>query len=404
MNRTAAAKARHQRTHTRAVYDKYPYPASSASLKGWALAPMPWITTVWRPGKEDSPPERILVAGCGTGSEAFMLAQRFPGARIIAVDFSARSIVIARKLQKRSSRMRNIRFLQGDLTDPGLARATGGDFDFVTCHGVLSYIPGPQRALRNLARLLRSDGALFLGVNGAEHFSQRGRKLFPQFGFDMNELKDERRVQRLVDLWQKLLSSENRPLLGNRTTPYLACDLFGALIHNWTLDRWTKLARSAGLSLSDNYSSFRKRRMLMEDEHYRQLWPRSRANVSLLLDLLLPDTFHRLLFVKGKVWNPPWEDHEALMATRPVLSSLYQHSISRARGGRGLTPVSLKSWPLNTRLDWKIPAWEAEILRQADGRHTLREILRGTRGRPSPKLLSESLYCLYQLLVLTPLS
>jgi SAM-dependent methyltransferase len=299
--------------------------------------------------------------------------------------------------------MRNIRFFQADLASRSLSRTTGGNFDFISCHGVLSYIPGPERVLANLSRQLKPDGALFLGVNGSEHFSVRGRPFLSSFGFELSELREETRLRELLGVWDRLLESHGGPRLPNKRTGYLAGDLFGPLFHNWSLERWVRTARKAGLlHFSDSYSCWRKRRSLMEGDHALLLMPRSRADVSLLLDVIVPEMFHRLLFVKQRPWNPPWENHQALLNSRPVLSPLYSLSISRhSRPTGGLTKATLKSRPLNTRLDWKLPAWEAEILRQSDGRRTLREILRAARVAAPRKIMREQLYIMYQLLVLS---
>src|SRR5690348_4253263 len=76
------------------VYEKYPYPAAdetALSLRRWNLAPIEWINALWKPEEKKPAPKRILVAGCGTGREAFMLRRRFRKTRIVAVDFSPRS-------------------------------------------------------------------------------------------------------------------------------------------------------------------------------------------------------------------------------------------------------------------------------------------------------------------------
>src|ERR1700746_4056500 len=53
-----------------------------ASERRWELPPLPWIKTIWQ---RRQPANRILIAGCGTGSEAFALRNRFPDAEIVAI-------------------------------------------------------------------------------------------------------------------------------------------------------------------------------------------------------------------------------------------------------------------------------------------------------------------------------
>jgi ubiquinone/menaquinone biosynthesis C-methylase UbiE len=138
----------------RRIYEERPYPNlhdSAAAKPQWLLPPLPWINAVWL---ASHPLRRILVAGCGTGMETFALRRRFPDAEIVGVDFSPRSIRTAKKLQKKKRQLENIRFVVCDLSSSQFGKVAGNSFDFVSCHGVLSYIPRPERVLRNFARSL----------------------------------------------------------------------------------------------------------------------------------------------------------------------------------------------------------------------------------------------------------
>src|SRR5258708_2040581 len=121
-----------QAKQVRRLYEEYPYPGAeegALAKRRWSLAPMEWLAALWEPGRESSAPRRILVAGCGTGREAFLLRRKFPKAEIVAVDFSPRSISMARDLQQRPREMRDIRFLVADLLNRNLAGIIGRDFE-----------------------------------------------------------------------------------------------------------------------------------------------------------------------------------------------------------------------------------------------------------------------------------
>ena len=183
-------------------YERRPYPATDLGRlikKGGSLPSLKWMLGIGRPGQ--LMPARVLVAGCGTGVEAFIQRHRLPKAEIVAVDFSPRSIAVARKLQRTTGPGRPITFLAADLNDPDLAAQTGGNFDLITCHGVLSYIPNPGRALKNLTACLRPGGALYLGVNGGAHPATTLRPWLAGFGLAVDEMKDERRLRELLGLW-----------------------------------------------------------------------------------------------------------------------------------------------------------------------------------------------------------
>ena len=394
-----------QTSHLRTTYENYPYPAAdetALSRKRWNIAPMEWIRALWKPGDPRFAPPRILVAGCGTGSEAFALRRKFPRARIVAFDLSPRSIAIAKNLQKRVRAMRNIRFFVADLADRNLAQTTGGNFDFISCHGVLSYVPAPRPVLANLARCLKADGALYLGVNGTEHFSVRGRKFLPAMGLDIRRLPNLSSLRPVLQLWDAINDGTDSIRMAKFSPGYLAGDLFGRVMHNLPLTDWLKLARPAGLHFQGSYSCWRTLRLAMGKEFRRILFPRSRSEVCRLLELIAPATFHRLLFMRQAEGNPNWQNPDDLRESYPLATRLYSIRLpERGSARRPMRRVVCKSAALNTRLDCKMPEWEIETLRQSDGRHRLGDILAQSPFPVPERQLREQMYILHQLLVLT---
>ena len=388
----------------RRIYEERPYPAADDGALTdmyWKLAPMEWINALWKPGREQSAPKRILVAGCGTGCEAFQMSRRFPRARIVAIDFSPRSISIAEGLQRGAPEMRNIRFAVADLANHRFSMVAGRDFDFISCHGVLSYIPKPERVLVNLDRCLGPDGALYLGVNGAQHHSVGGRQLLPAFGFDPTEFHDTRRLRKLLQFCDVIVGNRGFARIANKPAACLASDLFGPLIHNLPLSDWIRMARKAKLHFQGSYVAHHALRRASENDFPALLIPKSRPELCELVETLAPAGFHRLLFTRSSVVNPPWEHQEALLAWHPVLTSLYSFRLpKRSRSWQALRRVAFKSPATNTRVDYQMPEWELEILRQSDGKLPLAEILKQMPVTIPAGILRQQLFVLCQLLVI----
>ena len=118
------------------------------------------------PMHDDSRPE-MLVAGCGTGSQPILDAQRFRGVRVLAVDLSLSSVSYAiRKTQKLG--ITNIQYAQADILKLGDITRT---FDIIASVGVLHHLAEPFAGWRTLLSRLQPGGFMHLGF-----YSQLARR------------------------------------------------------------------------------------------------------------------------------------------------------------------------------------------------------------------------------------
>jgi ubiquinone/menaquinone biosynthesis C-methylase UbiE len=385
----------------RQVYEKRPYPfGNDKALKRrtWKLRPE-WVNAVGQGQARNFAPRRVLVAGCGDGTEAFNLRRQFPQAEIVAVDFSVRSLAIARRLQRRAGEMRDIRFVAADLADPQLPARLGGGFDLITCHGVFSYIAKPARALKNFARCLAPEGMLYLGVNGSAHVSTRLRQALPSLGFDLNHFRDNRHLREVLKLCDAVLFGDGLPGISAHRAGYLAGDVFGSLNQSLALSEWVSLGRRAGLSFRGNWASLSLFRKMAEDDFYTHLIPRSRAQVAGFLEQLAPSQFHRLLFSRAPDVNPPWENRARLLQWTLALTCLYAIKLPQPgkRVRDRLRAFTVASPALKISTAWHMPEWELELLRGGNGDRSLASMLaKIPLSVPFPEL-KKQLYLLYQL-------
>ena len=146
-------------------YEEHPYPR-------WVRSPSTDGTIPFRTflaselGLESSRFSRqddkidVLIAGCGTGQQSIQTAQRFPPARILAVDLSSASLAYAKR-KTRELGIVNIEYAQADLLKLG---SIGKTFDFIQCVGVLHHLGDPMAGWRVLRSLLRPGGVMQIGL------------------------------------------------------------------------------------------------------------------------------------------------------------------------------------------------------------------------------------------------
>lgn len=115
---------------------------------------------------------RILDLGCGTGEATVRLAAMFPAAaEVVGVDVGPEILEVARR--RHADRAPRLRFEAGD----GFALAyPQGFFDLVVCRHVTQLLPGPERLLAELVRVLKPGGWLHVLSEdyGMLHFPVRG--------------------------------------------------------------------------------------------------------------------------------------------------------------------------------------------------------------------------------------
>ncbi len=150
-------------------YDSRPYPDKpieeplphDAELLFWnSLATIYYVTQkrVINPAGK-----LILDAGCGTGWKSLALAAANPGAKVVGVDISPKSVDLARqRLQYHGFAEAEFHVLAiEDLADLGLK------FDYINCDEVLFFLPEPVAGLRGMKSALKESGIIRTNLHSA---------------------------------------------------------------------------------------------------------------------------------------------------------------------------------------------------------------------------------------------
>ncbi|MGZ5146197.1 MAG: class I SAM-dependent methyltransferase [Burkholderiales bacterium] len=101
---------------------------------------------------------RILDIGCGRGDFSCWLARQLNGsAHLVAADFSSTAVSMAREYAR--SEALAVEWQVMDIQNIGYADAS---FDVIFSFETIEHVPYPGRAVRELARVLKPGGTLFL--------------------------------------------------------------------------------------------------------------------------------------------------------------------------------------------------------------------------------------------------
>jgi ubiquinone/menaquinone biosynthesis C-methylase UbiE len=122
----------------------------------------------------------ILDLACGTGSTTLILAEANPGARIIAIDISPKSLEVAKKRLTHHS-FHNIEYHVLALENIEQLKLT---FDYINASDILYLLPNIPLALKQLGAVLKPEGIIRSNLHSYyQRFNfYRAQDLFRQMG------------------------------------------------------------------------------------------------------------------------------------------------------------------------------------------------------------------------------
>jgi len=106
---------------------------------------------------------RVLELGCSSGFNIIPMAATLPGSRFVGIDQSPRQISIGQDAIERLD-LSNIELRTMDILDAGDEL---GQFDYIICHGVYSWVPAEvrEKILEICPRNLAPDGVAYVSYN-----------------------------------------------------------------------------------------------------------------------------------------------------------------------------------------------------------------------------------------------
>ncbi len=267
--------------------------------------------------------------GCGQGQTLNILAAANPRGRFYGIDFMPAHIVGARTLATQAG-LDNIEFLENSFEElvtepfPDLPQ-----FDFVTLHGVYSWVSPANRAflVRFLARRLKPGGIAYVSYNSMPAWAP-GLPL-QRLLIERAALTPGRRDQQILqgialirDLAEvKAGFLENNPFL-NRLIKNKDTSDVGYLVHEYLNEHWQPLyPNDVARDLSDAKLDFVGSADVLTAFPELTLTAEQRALLNrldapqireMVRDLMAPRTFRKDVFIRGARRLPADRQHWAL--------------------------------------------------------------------------------------------
>lgn len=143
----------------------------------------------------------ILDAGCGSGYNALALALANPGAKIVGIDLSPKSIELAQK-RLEFHQIPNSEFHVLSIEN---VSELGLEFDYINCDEVLSLVPDPVTVLSALKRVLKPLG--IMRINFHNQYQRQvyfqAQEFFGLLGLTQSN-PEEFELQTVLDIMEQL--------------------------------------------------------------------------------------------------------------------------------------------------------------------------------------------------------
>jgi ubiquinone/menaquinone biosynthesis C-methylase UbiE len=114
--------------------------------------------------RHDSKPVTGLAldVGCGPGQIPIMIAQQWPGLRVVGIDAADTMIAQARSNAQKAGVPISFQVLRIGPEGNARLRFDNSTFDLVTCNSVLHHLEDPVAVLNDIARVAKPTGAILI--------------------------------------------------------------------------------------------------------------------------------------------------------------------------------------------------------------------------------------------------
>lgn len=109
-------------------------------------------------------PMKILDLGCGSGQLICELQESFNDVEVTGIDFSEKMLEVSKEKNPQAKHIK---------LDVAELNKLKGNFNVIVCTHSLPYYKEPENVMRELKRLLKENGRLFIGFASGNNFYDR---------------------------------------------------------------------------------------------------------------------------------------------------------------------------------------------------------------------------------------
>jgi SAM-dependent methyltransferase len=258
-------------------------------------------------------PFNYLELGCGNGHTVTLLAAAYPHAKFYGVDINPAHVATARRWAEQG-RLENLTILEASFQD--LATMDLPEFDFVTFHGIYSWISEKNRKamLDVMARRLLPGGLVYNSYNCQPGWASQGplQRLMLEVGHEIPG-DSLTKAGGAIDFLQKLTTADCRYLQANQGAAELikkiATNARSYVAHEYLNEEWhpfycldvfremgmAKLSYVGSATISENHPG------LLFGKNARPVFDAqpTKERRQLVQDFLINQRFRRDVYVKG---------------------------------------------------------------------------------------------------------
>ena len=291
-------------------YDEVPYDAKAfANTHPDVLATMATIFGMSPPPVETC---RVLELGCANGANLLPMAYSLPDSRLLGIDLSPRQVAEGQQLIEQLG-LTNVQLRAQNIMD---VDETWGQFDYIVCHGVYSWVP-PEVQEKILAiggQNLSEQGVFYVSYNTYPGWHVRGMIRQMMLFHTPRDTAPLERVRRARELLKFMIDSSPAPdnlhcallkqeaeILADASDSYLLHEQLEEFNQPCLFYEFAQRAASHGLQYLSE-AQFADLGGLLTNESRKQLaeWGGDPVKMEQYLDFLGGRTFRSTLLVRAE--------------------------------------------------------------------------------------------------------